>query len=177
MGEIRHLHQSDAEARVLASGRVFLYPDAPRWFDGGGSRLVLARHSGPSAGIAERASQRVQGERGIALLPLPPGHIGIVGRLLLDLSAAGVELAAHPTDGARLRYRPATLAPDLSARLRLHRAEVLGLLLGEYGVVSGEAGYVLSERLGVADGLGMPTHPGSAAWLVALGESMGDSCH
>ena len=39
------------------------------------------------------------------------------------------------------------------------------------------AGYVLGERLGVADGLGMPTHPGSAAWLVAVGESIGDSCH
>jgi len=95
--------------------------------------------------------------------------------LLLALGRAGIELAAHPTDPARLRHRPADLPPDLSARLRIHRAAVLGLLVNGYAPKphgDTDAGYVLGERLGVADALGMPTHPGSAAWLVAVGEAM-----
>lgn len=97
--------------------------------------------------------------------------------LLLALGLAGIELAPHPTDAGRLRHRPADLPPDLSARLRIHRAAVVGLLVDGYAPAGDDAGYVLGERLGVADGLGMPTHPGSVAWLVAVGESMGDGCH
>jgi hypothetical protein len=94
--------------------------------------------------------------------------------LLLALGRAGIELAPHPTDAGRLRHRPADLPPDLSARLRIHRAAVLWLLVDGYAPAGDtDAGYVLGERLGVADGLGMPTRPGSAAWLVAVGESMG----
>lgn len=98
--------------------------------------------------------------------------------LLVALGRAGIELAPHRTDAGRLRHRPADLPPDLSARLRIHRAAVAELLLSGY-VPGGdtEAGYVLGERLGVADGLGLPTHPGSAAWLVAVGESVGYSCY
>lgn len=101
--------------------------------------------------------------------------------LLLALGRAGIELAPHPTDAARLRFKcpggPADLPPDLSARMRIHRAAVLGLLVVGYAPAGDtDAGYVLGERLGVADGLGMHTHPGSAAWLVAVGESMGCSC-
>ena len=100
--------------------------------------------------------------------------------LLVALGRAGIELAPHPTDAGRLRHRPADLPPDLSTRLRLHRAAVLGLLAIGYAPDAhpdgGDAGYVLGERLGVADGLGMPTHPGSAAWLVAVGESIGVGC-
>lgn len=97
--------------------------------------------------------------------------------LLVALGRAGIELAPHPTDAGRLRHRPADLPPDLSARLRIHRAAVVGLLVNGYAPADDDAGYVLGERLGVADGLGLPTHPGSAAWLVAVGESMGDGCH
>ncbi len=97
--------------------------------------------------------------------------------LLVALGWAGIELAAH---GDRLRHRPADLPTDLLARLRLHRGAVLGLLLNEYTpsayASDGEAGYVFGERLGVADGLGMPTHSGSAAWLIAVGESIEISC-
>ncbi len=102
-----------------------------------------------------------------------------LARLLLALGRAGIELAPHPTDAGRLRHRPADLPPDLSARLRIHRAAVVGLLVDGYAPDphgDTDAGYVLGERLGVADGLGLPTHPGSAAWLVAVGESIGDSC-
>jgi len=95
--------------------------------------------------------------------------------LLLALGLAGIELAPHPTDAGRLRHRPADLPPDLSARLRTNRAAVAGLLVDGYAPADDDAGYVLGERLGVADGLGLPTHPGSAAWLVAVGESMGVS--
>jgi len=96
--------------------------------------------------------------------------------LLLALGRAGIELAPHPSDPARLRHRPADLPPDLSARLRMHRAAVLGLLAVGY-VPAGDtdAGYVYGERLGVADGLGLATHPGSAAWMVAVAESVGVS--
>lgn len=96
--------------------------------------------------------------------------------LLLALGRAGIELAPHPTDAGRLRHRPADLPPDLSARLRLHRAAVLGLLVTGYAPDAHgdtDAEYIVGERLGVADELGMPTHPGSAAWLVAVGESIG----
>ena len=100
--------------------------------------------------------------------------------LLVALGRAGIELAPHPTDGGRLRFKcpggPAEMPPDLSARLRIHRAAVVRLLVNGYAPADDDAGYVLGERLGVADGLGMPTHPGSAAWLVAVGESIGDGC-
>ena len=100
--------------------------------------------------------------------------------LLVALGTAGIELAPHPTDAGRLRFKcpggPADLPPDLSARLRIHRAAVLGLLASGYTPTDAtDTGYVYAERLGIADGLGMPTHPGSAAWLVAVGESMGGS--
>ncbi len=92
--------------------------------------------------------------------------------LLLALGRAGIELAPHPAHGDRLWHRPAALPPDLSARLRMHRAAVLGLLVGGYAPDDTDAGYVLGERLGIADGLGMPTHPGAPAWLIAVGDSM-----
>jgi hypothetical protein len=64
--------------------------------------------------------------------------------LLIALGRAGIDLAPHTADFARLRFKcpdgRADLSPDLLARLRLHRAAILGLLAG---------------------GLGMPTHPGS----------------
>ncbi len=104
-------------------------------------------------------------------------HPPELARLLADLGRAGVELAPHPSDGERLRHRPATLPPDLSDRLRRHRAAVLGLLTNGYTPeAETDAAYIMGERLGVADELTMPTHPGSSAWLVAVGESMGCSC-
>lgn len=111
--------------------------------------------------------------------PHPPA---VLAPLLVALGRAGIELAPHPTDAGRLRHRRPTpdgwaadLPPDLSARLRMHRAGVLGLLAdGHAPDPHGDmdAGYVLGERLGVADGLGLATHPGSAAWLVAVGEAL-----
>jgi hypothetical protein len=93
--------------------------------------------------------------------------------LLLALGRAGIELAPHPTDPSRLRHRPALLTSDLSATLRTHRAAILAILAGRYNPArDSDAEYVHGERLGIADVLGLPTHPGSAAWLVAVGESM-----
>ncbi|MBX3410387.1 MAG: hypothetical protein KF859_10945 [Phycisphaeraceae bacterium] len=94
--------------------------------------------------------------------------------LLADLGRAGIELAPHPTDTALIRHRPADLPSNLAARLRLHRGAVLGLLAGGYAPdPHGDAGYIYGERLGMAEELGLPTHPGAPAWLVAVGESMG----
>ncbi len=109
--------------------------------------------------------------------PDPPAELA---PLLLALGRAGIDLAPHPTDSGRLRFKcqggPANLPPHLSARLRLHRGAVLGLLADGYATDphgDTDARYVLGERLGIADDLGTPTHPGSPAWLLALGEALG----
>jgi len=100
--------------------------------------------------------------------------------LLIDAGARGVELAADPADVARLRHRPAPLPPDLAARLRLHKGRLLAMLCGEdvpdQSDSASEDGYVMGERLGIADGLGMPTHRGAPAWLIAASEAMRHSC-
>lgn len=70
----------------------------------------------------------------------------------------------------------ADLPPELADALRMHRAAVLGLLAGGYTPnPHGDAACVLGERLGVADEPGMPTHPGSPAWMVAVGEALDKS--
>ncbi len=98
--------------------------------------------------------------------------------LLLRLALSGVEVAPNPNDPERLRYRPAVLSTEQRDELRRHKPAVLALLRGE-GVPGSdsEAAYILHERLGVAEELGMPTHPGSPAWLVAVGEAMGEGCY
>jgi hypothetical protein len=97
--------------------------------------------------------------------------------LLIDLGRAGVEVARKRTEPERLRYRPDTLPPKVLPRLRFHRDAILDLLptidgKGRYAPAHEDAAIVYGERLGMAEGLGMPTHPGSPAWLVAVGESM-----
>lgn len=102
---------------------------------------------------------------------------GAIAPLLAALGRAGVELSAHPIHPERLRHRPASLPADLAASLRLYKPALLALLQGEgLREPEGEAGYVLNERLGVADELAMPTHPGSPGWLVAVGESLDTCC-
>jgi hypothetical protein len=92
--------------------------------------------------------------------------------LLLALGSAGVELSLFPDDAGRLRFRPVVIAPELIERLRAQRAAILALLGDPCAPTDADAGYVYGERLGAADGLGMPTHPGSPAWSVAVGESL-----
>jgi hypothetical protein len=100
-----------------------------------------------------------------------------LARFLLELGMTGIELARHPTDPALLRHRPAELPPHHSARLRLHRDAIRQLLEDGYAPAEeSEAEYILGERLGVAEDLGMTTHPGSSAWLIAIGEAMRTSC-
>ena len=92
--------------------------------------------------------------------------------LLIALGVAGVELAAHPTDRTRVRHRPATLALDLATPLKRHRDAIAALLNDGYSPADPDVRQVLGERLGIADDLGMPTHPGSPAGLIAVGESL-----
>ncbi|MFO0492193.1 MAG: hypothetical protein ACK51T_07115, partial [bacterium] len=58
-------------------------------------------------------------------------HPHALAPLLLSLGRAGIELAPHPTDAARLRFKcpggPADLPPDLSVRLRQHRGAILAM--------------------------------------------------
>lgn len=95
--------------------------------------------------------------------------------LLVALGRAGIEVAPHTTDAGRLRHRPEVLPPNLSARLRLHRDAVVTLLASGYAPANDGAD-VLAERLGIANELQIPTHVGSPAWLVAVGEAIGCSC-
>ncbi|TVQ62518.1 MAG: hypothetical protein EA378_04080 [Phycisphaerales bacterium] len=94
---------------------------------------------------------------------LPP----VVAELLRGLGSRGVELAAVGSD--RVAWR-GELLPGEVAELRQHKLDVLFMLTAP---VAGEEGrYVLAERLGVAEELGLPTHPGSPAWLIATGEAI-----
>ena len=95
-----------------------------------------------------------------------------IGDLFVKLGVAGVELAPHPTDPARLRYAPNLLPAELLDGLLQHREAILVVLRDDYVEHDADAAYVLGERLGIADDLGMATHAGSAAWLVAVGEAM-----
>lgn len=97
--------------------------------------------------------------------------------LLQALGARGVELA--PGDGGRVRFRPADIPAALAMGIRDHKPALLDLLGRGADPLPGAddgARYVLGERLGMADGLGLPTHPGAPAWSVAVGESMDCSC-
>ena len=82
---------------------------------------------------------------------------------------------AHATisvNGEKLRHRPAALPPELLQRLRVHKAAIISLLQGGYKPHNSDSKYLMLERLGIGDDLGMPTHSGSPAWLIAVGESM-----
>lgn len=104
-------------------------------------------------------------------------HPHELASLLLAMGRAGVELGPHPSDPERLRHRPAPLPPALAGRLRMSKAGILALLGEGYTPEpDSDAGHVYAERLGMADGLGMATAPGSPGWMIAVAESMGDSC-
>ncbi len=92
-----------------------------------------------------------------------------LGRLLVALGRAGIELAAR---GGVLMHRPSVLSPHLAERLTANRGAVLRLLVEGYTPASDDARYVLGERLGIADELALTVRPGSPAWLVAVGEAL-----
>ena len=92
--------------------------------------------------------------------------------LLVALGVAGVEVALHPTDATRIRYRPLTLPDALAQEIRSHRSDILALLRTDHAPTDPDAVYLMLERLGIGDDLGMPTHIGSPAWMIAVGESM-----
>ncbi len=92
--------------------------------------------------------------------------------LLITLGVAGIELATHPTNPMRIRHRPATLPTDLVDSVLDHRDAILDLLSNGYAPTDPDAVYLMLERLGIGDDLGMPTHIGSPAWMIAVGESM-----
>lgn len=93
--------------------------------------------------------------------------------LLLDLGRGGVELAPDPSRPGALLHRPSRLPPALLPRLIDAKPSVLAVLKGGPPALGSEQSeYAMTERLGVAEDLGMPTHPGSPAWLIAMGEAM-----
>lgn len=95
--------------------------------------------------------------------------------LLVDLGRAGVTLR---NAGSGVGFTPrAALTPERAAAVGIHKPAVLRLLVDGYAPAPDtDAAYIRGERLSIADGLGMPTHPGSPAWLIAVGESMRPGC-
>jgi len=103
-------------------------------------------------------------------------HSRELGEYLADLGLWGIEIALHPTHAEKIRHRPAFLPTALREGIQTHRAAILLLLLNGCTPDGDDAAYVLSERLGIADGLGMATHAGSVAWLIAVAESIMHGC-
>lgn len=93
--------------------------------------------------------------------------------LLINMGRAGATI--RDAGGGAGIMRGSALSPDRMSGVKARKRALLALLLG-YHPADGDAEYVYGERLGVADGLGLATHPGSAAWLVAVGESMEACC-
>lgn len=89
--------------------------------------------------------------------------------LLINMGRAGATI--RDAGGGAGIMRGSALSPDRMSGVKARKRALLALLLG-YHPADGDAEYVYGERLGVADGLGLATHPGSAAWMVAVGESM-----
>lgn len=89
--------------------------------------------------------------------------------VLVALGAAGVTLRV--SGSGRLQYRPVDLAAPLGEGITAHYQALLSIL-GGYQPAGAEACYVLEERLGVAEGLGLSVQPGAPAWLVAVGEAL-----
>ena len=100
---------------------------------------------------------------------LPPRSLGA---LLVEVGVAGVELSSHPSAPDRIRHKPPELPSHFTARISFYKPDVLRLLHSGFTPADAEAAYVLGERLGVAEGLGMSTAPGSPGWLVAVGEAI-----
>jgi len=96
-----------------------------------------------------------------------------LGCLAVDLGLAGVEVAPDPHHPDRIRHRPKPLPPDLIGWVRIHKAELLRLLRAETPFADdAEADEVFRERIATCKGEGMPTHVGSSAWLLAVGETL-----
>ena len=102
-------------------------------------------------------------------MSLPPRALGA---LLVEAGAAGIEVSSHPSAPDRLRHRPSELPTHLAARLAFYKPDLLRLLKTGFKAPDPESAYVLGERLGVAQELGMSTEPGSPGWLVAVGEAI-----
>jgi hypothetical protein len=102
-------------------------------------------------------------------MSLPPRPLSA---LLVETGAAGVEVSSHPSAPDRLRHRPPELPTHLAARLAFYKPHLLRLLKTGFAPPDPESAYVLGERLGVAQELGMSTEPGSPGWLVAVGEAI-----
>ena len=79
-----------------------------------------------------------------------------IGKALRALGECGMGVRTDPLLPHGVTIENATLADLLAKGYR----------------PTGEAEYVYNERMGMADGLKMPTHCGSPAWLVAVGEAM-----
>lgn len=95
-----------------------------------------------------------------------------LGALLVEVGAAGVEVSSHPSAPDRLRHRPLELPSHVAVRLAHYKPDLLRLLRAGFAPPDPESAYVLGERLGVAQELGMSTEPGSPGWLVAVGEAI-----
>lgn len=90
---------------------------------------------------------------------------------LKRLGRAGVEVARSAADPTTILHRPRTLPPELAAALATCKPALLRLLATSFAPTP-DAHDIFTERLAIADDLEMRTHPGSPAWLVAVGEAL-----
>ncbi len=114
--------------------------------------------------------------RAVRIVPITP-ELRPILQALFDQAPEGsdavVPRLTDPPTNLRTPVSPAQLPLNLSSLLRLHRAAVLNVLLAGRAPENGtEPAAILSERLGIADDLALPTHPGTPAWLIAVGESI-----
>ena len=99
-------------------------------------------------------------------------HPPELGKFLLALGRFGGEVAPHPTKPGGVRIRSRKLPEKADAQGKSLESSIRKLLDEGYTPASDHAAYVFDERLSVGDELGVPTHRGSPAWLIAVGESM-----
>jgi hypothetical protein len=95
-----------------------------------------------------------------------------LGKFLLALGRFGGEVAPHRTKTGGVRIRSRKLPAKADAQGKALESCIRTLLDEGYLPASEHAAYVFDERLGVGDELGVPTHRGSSAWLIAVGEAM-----
>lgn len=91
-----------------------------------------------------------------------------IAEVCVLLGKAGTSIAIHR--GGLIFNLPGG-DDSIRALLSSHREPLTALVSAE-PALSQDAMDHFTERLGIADGLGMPAHVGSPAWLIALGEAL-----
>lgn len=111
--------------------------------------------------------------------PSTTAEIGADVECPCEVAAAAVAMGraglGFGPNGDEWRPPPGVASALHVEQLAMWRTELLAILSAERLPLSAEGEHTFHSRLGVADDLGMETHRGSPAWLIALGEGMAES--